>query len=1164
MIRVSGSISSRLGCALLLSACLASCTNPSTSANQGPVVTHTALTTPQPAGQAVTLTATVEDPDGVASVTVFYQVAHASAWQTVSLQEAGVRSTTYTGEIPAAGVVAPSISYYFAATDRKGATATLPVAAPTEAFSFTVTGETGDTEGPVISHVPVANDRVLGTPVQIRATVNDASGVASVVCHYRAPGAAAWEDLPLAASGTNGTYEASLPNGAVVPPSVEYWLEAVDLDSPTPHTSTLPKNAPDTAFSFTVSPGDDQPPVITHTPVGNGQPESRPVPVTATVDDQTGIAANGVKLYYRVAGGTDWTSLTMTQANTSSPWVQTIPASAVTTAGVDYYIEAKDSAPMGNIATHPADAPTGFHTFTTAPETCVVPPIARESFEGGILPGWWREYHSGVTGCGWTVSTARPHDGSYGVQHGWSGNCNDVLVLPCLDLTTAPAEGLVFDWWQYEEDASAAQSHTLEYAFDNPDPSQTPGYVAFTPTLPVEQAAGWVHRSVLIPPTSPIMGHAKVYLALRYIGSSADRWTVDEIQIRPPQPVMEFAAIETTPNPIVPSGTAGTNTDVALTVKLRNVGDKTGPALTGVLSMPTTDPKITITTDTGSFPACPAGGETAANQFRLTVDGSHSQTSVALKVHVNELNVDIPIDLYIGARATAHVKMTTSALTWESDVDLFLGYGADPVNPTWNGTRFNGNAGTSGSWTYDIDISAQMAHLPPSVTNPWFLRIDHNYSGSCVIDDFTIFYGTNSYKAQGIPFSAPGDKTSYIQLPMPPNLKVDGIVTTPATLAPGTTGAALTVTLRNDGAATTAALTGTLAPKDAATAAAIGASLNQTTPHAFGAGPLVTGQKIAGDPWTFDVATAFNDGKPLSFVLTLTDGTATWLLDVAVPVPWPGVSVESVNMTATDNGNFLPDPGETVDFTVDVQNSGSGPTAGVVTGDLTLAAENTASVTLAFTHATFGSGAIPAGSQAIGSSTFFRIQVGAGALAHQTIVLNLTLSDGTTTWVRKIVLPIYAQVAGTDPLGDDGAAVVDLRQLYVHVADGVLRGRVVGWTAFDAALAQVSLIVAEPAGGSGKTFRLRWDAGVLSAATLESTGWVDVATTPASLAVDPVSGLTAALVFRIALADMTGLTLPGQARFGAQADGTGTTVHDYFPDAWSSRSPSDLVTVSWP
>ena len=97
-------------------------------------------------------------------------------------------------------------------------------------------------------------------------------------------------------------------------------------------------------------------PVITHAPVTSAT-EGVPIPISATITDSGGIAS--ATLFYRIAGAT-WASLSMTaDVNT---YIASIPASSVTTAGVEYYIKAMDS--DSNTAYSPATAPATPYSIT--------------------------------------------------------------------------------------------------------------------------------------------------------------------------------------------------------------------------------------------------------------------------------------------------------------------------------------------------------------------------------------------------------------------------------------------------------------------------------------------------------------------------------------------------------------------------------------------------------------------------------------------------------------------------------------------------------------------------------------------------------------------------------------------------------------------------------
>jgi hypothetical protein len=111
-----------------------------------------------------------------------------------------------------------------------------------------------------------------------------------------------------------------------------------------------------------------EPPTITHVPVLTGN-ENQAITISATITDST-RAVTEAKLYYKKTDEAVYTSIAMTKSDNTYTGI--IPSSSVTTAGVQYYINATDGI---NFSTHPAINPTTFpHTITISAEN--QPPMA--------------------------------------------------------------------------------------------------------------------------------------------------------------------------------------------------------------------------------------------------------------------------------------------------------------------------------------------------------------------------------------------------------------------------------------------------------------------------------------------------------------------------------------------------------------------------------------------------------------------------------------------------------------------------------------------------------------------------------------------------------------------------------------------------------------------
>ena len=93
------------------------------------------------------------------------------------------------------------------------------------------------------------------------------------------------------------------------------------------------------AADLYVSPSQDQGPTIYHDLISNAI-DAQALPVMAVATDD--VRVTRVELYYRKAGTGAFTRLVMTETSPNA-WQATIPASAVTPLGMEYYLTAKDT-----------------------------------------------------------------------------------------------------------------------------------------------------------------------------------------------------------------------------------------------------------------------------------------------------------------------------------------------------------------------------------------------------------------------------------------------------------------------------------------------------------------------------------------------------------------------------------------------------------------------------------------------------------------------------------------------------------------------------------------------------------------------------------------------------------------------------------------------------
>lgn len=107
----------------------------------------------------------------------------------------------------------------------------------------------------------------------------------------------------------------------------------------------------ETTLNFEVT--DSAPPTIGHVPVAQFK-AGKDIPISATVTDNVGVA--GVNLFYRRQGTGAYTRRALAKDDNEAIYRGTIPKAVVTTAGVEYYLDASDSVP--NTARSPDTAPS--------------------------------------------------------------------------------------------------------------------------------------------------------------------------------------------------------------------------------------------------------------------------------------------------------------------------------------------------------------------------------------------------------------------------------------------------------------------------------------------------------------------------------------------------------------------------------------------------------------------------------------------------------------------------------------------------------------------------------------------------------------------------------------------------------------------------------------
>ena len=142
------------------------------------------------------------------------------------------------------------------------------------------------------------------------------------------------------ATSSNGTY--THINAGLIPSHIRAWQDTgVTPGIPYYYKFTVVKSdMTESDFSNVAqgTPTDTVPPTVSHTPVTTAAP-GLALSLYADVTDNVGVQS--VTLFYRARGGSSYTSLLMTKT-TADRYNATVPAAALTSPGIDYYIEASD------------------------------------------------------------------------------------------------------------------------------------------------------------------------------------------------------------------------------------------------------------------------------------------------------------------------------------------------------------------------------------------------------------------------------------------------------------------------------------------------------------------------------------------------------------------------------------------------------------------------------------------------------------------------------------------------------------------------------------------------------------------------------------------------------------------------------------------------------
>ena len=216
----------------------------------------------------------------------------------------------------------------------------------------------------------------------------------------------------------------------------------------------------------------------------------------------------------------------------------------------------------------------------------------------------------------------------------------------------------------------------------------------------------------------------------------------------------------------------------------------------------------------------------------------------------------------------------------------------------------------------------------------------------------------------------------------------------------------LGVTVENAGASNTVNVIGILHSDD---------PLVDITRNTASFGDIAVGSSASVDrAFAFDISPQVEDGDPVIFMLTTTDGINSWETNFSIISHAPDIVFQglTINDTIGGNGNTNLDPGETADLTVTLTNIGSSDTDVL---EVILASLDPV-ITVNSTTVDFA--AIQAGSAAQG---IFNVSVSPNSPSVHSAALNVSVSDilgfNDTTGFTTIISDLPFLPCGPDNYG---------------------------------------------------------------------------------------------------------------------------------------------------
>ena len=189
---------------------------------------------------------------------------------------------------------------------------------------------------------------------------------------------------------------------------------------------------------------------------------------------------------------------------------------------------------------------------------------------------WWTPT-DGFTGYAWEVTYSDAHGGESSAVHESGspevGELSDWLISPALNF--ASLDQIMVRWMERGSLLDSFEGHGLYLSTGSRSPEDG-DFVAVEDALPVPESE-WARSASY--DLSEWAGEPVVYLAWKYVGTDADQWWLDDVEVLELAPDLH-ASLGWAPNPVHPGES------VSLTIALDNHTESEATGLTGTLSLP--------------------------------------------------------------------------------------------------------------------------------------------------------------------------------------------------------------------------------------------------------------------------------------------------------------------------------------------------------------------------------------------------------------------------------------------------------------------------------------------------------------------------------------------------------------------------------------------------